>query len=88
MKIKINPKKIYSSDGYSIQEIIKVAEILYKAKKSMSAKDDYEFSTELDISSRKQDINQIKVLSSEIVETGLNVYYFKIILFLNSIFQY
>ena len=36
----------------------------------MSAKDDYEFSTELDISSRKQDINQIKVLSSEIVETG------------------
>jgi hypothetical protein len=39
----------------------------------MSAKDDYEFSTELDISSRKQDINQIKVLSTEIVETGLNV---------------
>jgi hypothetical protein len=39
----------------------------------MSAKDDYEFSTELDISSRKQDINQIKILSSEIVETGLNV---------------
>jgi hypothetical protein len=39
----------------------------------MNAKDDYEFSTELDISSRKQDINQIKVLSSEIVETGLNV---------------
>lgn len=46
---------------------------MYKAKKSMSIKDDYEFSTELDISSKKQDINQIKVLSSEIVETGLNV---------------
>lgn len=73
LKIKINLKKIYSSDGYSIQEIIKVAEVLYKAKKSMSAKDDYEFSSELDISSRKQDINQIKILSSEIVETGLNV---------------
>jgi hypothetical protein len=39
----------------------------------MNAKDDYEFSTELDISSKKQDINQIKILSSEIVETGLNV---------------
>lgn len=67
-------KKIYSSDGYSIQEIIKIAEILYKAKKSMNSKDDYEYSTELDISSRKQDINQIKVLSTEIVETGLNVF--------------
>lgn len=73
MKLKINPKKVYSSDGYSIQEIIKVAEVLYKAKKSMNAKDDYEYSTELDISSKKQDINQIKVLSSDIVETGLNV---------------
>lgn len=77
LKIKINLKKIYSSDGYSIQEIIKVAEILYKAKKSMNSKDEYEFSTELDISSRKQDISQIKVLSSEIVETGLGVFIIK-----------
>jgi hypothetical protein len=62
-------EKIYSSDGYSTQEIIKIAENLYKAKKSMNSKDYYEYSTELDISSRKQDINQIKVLSTEIVET-------------------
>lgn len=34
LKLKLNPKKIYSSDGYAIQEILKVSEILYKAKNS------------------------------------------------------
>jgi hypothetical protein len=56
-----------------VQELIKVAGILYKAKQAMHQSDDYDYSQELDITSRKQDINQIKVLSSEIVETGLNV---------------
>jgi hypothetical protein len=39
----------------------------------MHNSDEYEYSTELDITSRRQDINQIKDLSAEIVETGLNV---------------
>jgi hypothetical protein len=61
------------SDGHSVRELLQVAEILYKAKQSMSSKDDYEYAAELDITSRKQDISQIKVLSQDIVETGLNV---------------
>jgi hypothetical protein len=39
----------------------------------MHHSDEYEYSTELDITSRRQDISQIKELSGEIVETGLNV---------------
>ena len=71
--MKIDSKKLYSSDGYSVQELIKVASILYKAKKTTYIRDDYDNSNELDITSRKQDIKQIKTLSEDIVETGLNV---------------
>ena len=39
----------------------------------MHNSDEYEYSTELDITSRRQDITQIRDLSAEIVETGLNV---------------
>jgi hypothetical protein len=53
--------------------LLKVASILYKAKKAIYVRDDFESANDLDISSRKQDVNQIKVLSNEIVETGLNV---------------
>jgi len=73
LKIKLNLKKLYSSDGYCVQELIKVAEILFKAKNSINSKEDFEFSNELDITSRKTEITQIKSLSTEIVETGLNL---------------
>jgi hypothetical protein len=66
-------KKIYSSDGYCVQELLKIIEVLYKAKRSVNNREDSDYSAELDITSRKQDIAQIKTLSSEIVETGLNV---------------
>ncbi len=76
LKVKIDSKKLYSSDGYSVQELIKVASILYKAKKTTYIRDDYDNSNELDITSRKQDIKQIKSLSEDIIETGLNVKYY------------
>lgn len=74
LKLKLNLKKVYSSDGHCVQELLKIAEILYKAKQSVTSHEDYQSSSELDITSRKNDINQIKNLSSEIVETGLNVH--------------
>ena len=73
LKIKLNLKKLYSSDGYCVQELIKVAEILYKAKNSIKSREDFEFSAELDITTRKTEISTIKNLSNEIVETGLNL---------------
>ena len=30
-RVKLNPKKLYSADGYAVQEIFKVAQLLYKA---------------------------------------------------------
>lgn len=73
IKVKLNPKKLYAADGHCVQELLKVADILYKAKRSVSLQNDYDYSQELDITSKKNDIDNAKNLSSEIVEIGLNV---------------
>ena len=31
--IKLNPKKLYQSDGYAVKELIKVSSVLYSAMK-------------------------------------------------------
>jgi len=30
-RIKLNPKKLYTADGYAVQELLKVAQLLYNA---------------------------------------------------------
>jgi len=29
--LKLNPKKLYSADGYAVQEMLKIANLLYEA---------------------------------------------------------
>ena len=36
-RIKLNPKKLYMADGYSVQEMLKVVSMLYNAVKSNKA---------------------------------------------------
>ena len=36
-RIKLNPKKLYMADGYSVQEMLKVVTMLYNAVKSNKA---------------------------------------------------
>ena len=67
LKIQLNPKKLYAADGHAIQELLKVAKILYDAKKII------ENGKELDISSKKNDLNQMKNISDEIVDLVLNL---------------
>lgn len=73
LKIKLNPKKLYASDGHAVQELIKVAQILYDAKKSVEGEKDFESGQELDITSKKNELNEIKNLSGEIIDLGLNL---------------
>ena len=75
LKVKLNLKKIYAADGHCVQEILKIADIIYKAKKAVSLENDFENAQELDISSRKNEIEEIQNLSNEIVEFGINVFY-------------
>ena len=73
LKIKLNSKKLYAADGHAVQELLKIIQVLYNAKKSVSFQNDYEVGQELDITSKKNDLNTIKELSQEIVDLGLNV---------------
>ena len=38
--IKINPRKLYGSDGYAVQELLKIASLLYKAYYSQNAEEE------------------------------------------------
>ena len=73
LKLKLNSKKLYAADGHAVQELLKVVQVLYNAKKSVSFQNDYEVGQELDITSKKNDLEKIKDLSQEIVDIGLNV---------------
>ena len=42
--IKLNPKKLYQSDGYAVKELIKVASVLYSAMK-INTRADYRTDT-------------------------------------------
>ena len=73
LKIQLNPKKLYAADGHAVQELLKVAQILYDAKKTVENEKDFSYGQELDISSKKNDLNQMKNISNEIVDLGLNL---------------
>ena len=73
LKVQLNPKKLYASDGHAVQELLKVAKILYDAKKTVESEKDYAYGQELDISSKKNDLNAMKNISNEIVDLGLNL---------------
>ncbi len=72
LKIKLNTKKVYSSDTSCIPELLKIAETFFNAKSTVNT-NDADFSSELDLSSKGKEIKDLKDLSSSIVETGLNV---------------
>ena len=73
LKVQLNPKKLYAADGHAVQELLKVAQILYDAKKAVENEKDFSYGQELDISSKKNDLNQMKNISGEIVDLGLNL---------------
>ena len=73
LKVQLNPKKLYAADGHAVQELLKVAQILYDAKKTVDSEKDFSYGQELDISSKKNDLNQMKNISGEIVDLGLNL---------------
>ena len=73
LKVQLNPKKLYAADGHAVQELLKVAKILYDAKKTVENEKDFSYGQELDISSKKNELNQMKNISGEIVDLGLNL---------------
>jgi hypothetical protein len=38
-RLKLNPRKLYAADGYAVQEMLKIANLLYEASISQSFPD-------------------------------------------------
>ena len=76
LKIKLNLKKLYTSDNNALPELLKVAEFFFNAKNSLQNNNDVEFNTELDITTKAKEIKELKDLASQIVETGISVSFF------------
>ena len=76
--IKLNPKKLYQSDGYAVKELIKVASLLYTAMKS-NTEAETESGEEsglptFDIGSKLAELKQTRQLGSSITMKGAQLY--------------
>ena len=76
--IKLNPKKLYQSDGYAVKELIKVASVLYSAMKS-NTENETESGEEsglptFDIGSKLAELKQTRQLGSSITMKGAQLY--------------
>jgi len=76
--IKLNPKKLYQSDGYAVKELIKVASVLYSAMKS-NTENEAESGEEsglptFDIGSKLAELKQTRQLGSSITMKGAQLY--------------
>ena len=78
--IKLNPKKLYQSDGYAVKELIKVAGVLYSAMKTNTGakgeEEERDSSTlpTFDIGSKLAELKQTRQLGTSITMKGAALY--------------
>ncbi|XP_054162380.1 clusterin-associated protein 1 homolog [Oppia nitens] len=79
-QINFNTKKLYMADGHAVQELIKIAKLLYDASKQsdpINQDQDNDNDNDLSESTIVSKLNELKVsrqLTSEITQRGANVY--------------
>lgn len=71
-RIKLNTKKIYASDGRAVQELLKLANLLYKATRSVPKAASEEESQLQPI--KVQDVRETRNLASDITQRGAKLY--------------
>ncbi|KAM9305995.1 clusterin-associated protein 1 [Gastrophryne carolinensis] len=77
--IKLNTKKLYQADGYSVKELLKVTTVLYNAMKTkgIDAIQDGEEETstfKFDLGTKITDLKMARQLASEITSKGASLY--------------
>jgi clusterin-associated protein 1 len=70
-RIKLNTKKLYASDGKAVQELLKVANLLYRASKKSSKQTESEA---LPPPIKILDVKSARGLASEITRTGAKLF--------------
>jgi len=70
-RLKLNTKKLYASDGRAVQELLKLASLLYKATKSASNQlQDEPIPPPIKV----QEVKAARTLASDITQTGAKLY--------------
>jgi len=70
-RLKLNTKKLYASDGRAVQELLKLASLLYKATKTASKSTEEE---SIPPPIKVQDVKVTRTLASEITLSGAKLY--------------
>ena len=79
-RITLNPKKLYEATGKAVQEMLKIATMMYKAMQSSDAmiehEDDMGPNTmmDLNLSSKVHTLKSARQLASEITESGAKLF--------------
>lgn len=74
--IRLNARKLYGADGYAVKELLRVAQMLYGAQKSVSncqMGSDFD-TTSFGLSSKLHDLKGTRSLCSKIVESGATLH--------------
>lgn len=72
--LKLNTRKLYQADGYAVKELLKLAQVLYDAQKSVSEKGDFTTEETFGLSSKLSDLKNTRSLCSQIVDTGAGLF--------------
>lgn len=74
-RLRLNPKKLYSADGYAVQELLKLAQVLRDAQvAAASLPADRDTDMDQGLSSKLHDLNKTRSLCSEIIESGAKLH--------------
>eukprot|EP00933_Yihiella_yeosuensis_P035437 TRINITY_DN2898_c0_g1_i1.p1 TRINITY_DN2898_c0_g1~~TRINITY_DN2898_c0_g1_i1.p1 ORF type:complete len:480 (+),score=120.37 TRINITY_DN2898_c0_g1_i1:103-1440(+) len=72
---KLNLKKLYGADGYAVKELLKLAQVLYDAQKSVSEiAPEGTTSEDFTLNSKLADLKNTRSLCSQIVESGATLF--------------
>jgi clusterin-associated protein 1 len=70
-RLKLSTKKLYASDGKAVQELLKLAILLYSAIRTVSKRNEEEVSPP---PIKVQDVRTTRTLASEITQVGAKLY--------------
>ena len=84
-RITLNPKKLYEAQGYAVKEMLKIAQMMYKAMQSSMTGDDEEGGgsmtgaaqlMDFNMSSKLHNLKAARTLATEITESGAKLFDF------------
>eukprot|EP00933_Yihiella_yeosuensis_P069393 TRINITY_DN7589_c3_g1_i1.p1 TRINITY_DN7589_c3_g1~~TRINITY_DN7589_c3_g1_i1.p1 ORF type:complete len:442 (-),score=90.81 TRINITY_DN7589_c3_g1_i1:164-1489(-) len=71
---KLNLKKLYGADGYAVKELLKLAQVLYDAQRSVAEVPPEGAAEDFTLNSKLSDLKNTRTLCSQIVESGATLF--------------